>query len=142
MKLQLATLLFAAVSLAGCSQSPQPALSPATPASQAPKPAAGNQVSTDTANPDCEFCAVPATVRRCEVGHGVRTTLFWNVESKGVKQVVLYVAGKNGIDKHFGVGPAKGSKLTGPWLQPGLQFKIKDMQGKELDVLTIDGVAC
>lgn len=142
MKLQLATLLFAAVSSAGCSQSPQPALSPATPASQAPMATAGNQVPAAAANPDCEFCAVPAIVKRCEVRHGVRTTLFWNVESKGVKQVVVYVVDKNGIDKHFGVGPAKGSKLTGPWLQPGIQFKIKDMQGKELDVLTIDGVPC
>jgi len=142
MKPHYFSVLFAAACLAACSQSPQPAVTPSVPTSGIATAPPTNETQSGPADPGCEFCAVPATVKRCEVAHGARTTLFWDVATKGVKQVVIYVVDKNGVDQHFGKGPAKGSKVTGPWLKPGLQFKLKDAQGKELGIVTIDGVDC
>ncbi len=142
MKALLPILLFVTVWLAACSQSPQPAVSGQNPPPAAPSVAASSPAK-EAVNPGCEFCAVPATVKRCDVHLGVRTTLFWDFSSKGVEQVVIYVVDKKtGLDKHFGTGPAKGSKVTGPWLSPGLHFKVKDAKGVQLGDLTIDGVDC
>ena len=142
MKALLPIALFATTWLAGCSQSPQPAASGQNPTS-APSSIATRSPAQEAVNPGCEFCAVPATVKRCDVSMGVRTTLFWDFSSKGIDEVVIYVVDKKtGLDQHFGTGPAKGSKVSGPWLSPGLQFKVKDAKGVQLGALTIDGVDC
>lgn len=140
------TSLLILIGLAACSQSPQPGIESAS--STAKKTAASAtepapvEARAEPEHPGCRFCAKPSTVRRCEVSKGVRTTLFWDVSDSGASSVVVYVVDKKGIDQHFGKGGLRGSKLTGPWLSPGIQFKIKDEQGQELNSLTIDGVEC
>lgn len=142
MKLKLVAGLVALSCIAGCSQSPQPAVDK-TVATKAPKTIAAPAPTPAMPAPACEFCAVPATVRRCEINKGLRTTLYWDVTSKGVDGVVVYVVDRQGVDKNFGgKRPAKDGIVTGPYLWPDIQFKIKDFQGKELGTVTIAGVDC
>lgn len=91
---------------------------------------------------DCAFCADPAFVRVCDVAGGVTTTLRWNVEDRGVSTVGIFVVDDAGVDSPFAEQPASGTLQTGPWLKPGLTFKLKDPQGNLLETVTITGRGC
>ena len=62
---------------------------------------------------------------------GVRTTLTWNVKASGAERVVVYVVDKNGQERNFGQGGPIGLKETGPWLHPGIIFKIRAADSKQ-----------
>jgi hypothetical protein len=84
------------------------------------------------------FWAEPATF--CP---GKRTAvLTWNVEASGAGKVIVYVVGKDGQEHHFGRGGPVGERQTGPWLQPGLTFKLRNADGgAELGSITISKAA-
>lgn len=75
-------------------------------------------------------------------GQGVRTTLTWNVTDKGVDRVVVYVVDKNGTERHFGKGGPVGRRVTGPWLRPGLIFKLRGPDKQEVAAVTIGEKQC
>lgn len=96
--------------------------------------------AVDTAN--CKFCADPPTVRTCDIASGVSTTLHWNITDPNVTKVGVFVVDDAGKDSSFAEQPPVGSAQTGPWLKPGLTFKLKDQDGKLLESLTIEGKGC
>lgn len=140
MRLPIAVPLL--VFLAACGQQPsEPAASvepqPAGPV--APELPAEPEPAFDTS---CEFCANPDTVRTCDVADGVSTVLYWDVSALDVPQVGIYVVDEAGLDSPFAEQPSKGSIETGPWLTPGLTFKLKDPDGTVLHTITIEGTDC
>lgn len=79
-------------------------------------------------------------------GKGTRaarsTTLAWNVSDSGASRVVVYVVNEEGVERNFGTGGPIGEKATGPWLRPGITFRLRDRQTKELiDELVIPRAA-
>lgn len=117
------------------------------PAAEAPAPsnpiaAAETEQAASKIDPDCTFCADPATVRTCDIASGVRTTLRWNIVDPAISKVGIYVVDDAGKDSSFAEQPPKGSIQTGPWLKPGLTFKLKDPAGKVLQTVVIEGKAC
>lgn len=138
MRFALAPLLasvFLACLLAACNRPPA---EPILPAATADAPAATPAV--DTAN--CAFCADPAVVRVCDVVNGVTTTLYWKIEDPKVTQVGIFVVDDAGNDASFAEQPPTGSRKTGPWLKPGLTFKLKDQSGNLLHSVVIQGQDC
>jgi len=82
-----------------------------------------------------EFC--PGTSRS--------TILTWNVSASGAKNVIVYVVDKKlNQERHFGRGGPVGERQTGPWLRPGLTFKLRNADGgAELGSITIaKGASC
>lgn len=140
MRVLPALLLVCAVS--ACNRPAADAASAAA-ADQAPAAnaaTAAGEPAIDTAN--CAFCAEPAFVRTCDVAGGARTTLYWNVADANVAKVGIYVVDDAGKDSPFSDQPSKGSVQTGPWLKPGLTFKLKAPDGKVLQTLVIKGQDC
>lgn len=93
-------------------------------------------------DPNCEFCADPGFVRTCEIARGVPTTLHWNIADPAITQVGIFVVDDAGKDSPFAQQPSKGSIQTGPWLKPGLTFKLKDPAGNVLHTVVIEGKDC
>lgn len=92
-------------------------------------------------DPDCAFCANPSFVRTCEIASGVRTTLYWKVDP-ALPHVGIFVVDDAGKDSPFAEQPPTGSIETGPWLKPGLTFKLKGPDGTVLHTLVIAGKDC
>jgi hypothetical protein len=88
--------------------------------------------------------ADPAVVRICDVNKGVTTTLRWDVSESGAERVVLYaLSPKQEKEKPFGRGGPVGSKQTGPWVRPGMVFRLRDLTtSNELAAVTIEGATC
>lgn len=112
------------------------------PAVVQPSAATAAQPSEQPVDPNCAFCADPAYVRTCDVAKGVRTTLYWNNTSLADGKIGIYVVDDEGADIPFAEQPAKGSIETGPWLKPGLTFKLKDSSGTTLQTLVIRARDC
>ncbi len=89
----------------------------------------------------CKFCANPDYVRTCDVASGVATTLYWNADP-ALANVGIFVVDDAGKDSSFAEQPPAGSVKTGPWLKPGLTFKLKDPAGNVLETLVINGRDC
>ncbi len=121
--------------LAGCNR--PPAEAPASSATTAPV-----DTPAPAVDPNCAFCADPSFVKTCEIAKGVTTTLYWNVTDPSISQVGIFVVDDAGKDSSFAQQPPKGSIVTGPWLKPGLTFKLKGPAGKVLQTLTITGKDC
>jgi hypothetical protein len=137
--MRLTLLLLVSLALAGCNR-PGPA---PTAADVAKAPTAPVAPPTPEPAPEatCEFCAVPAQVRECDVVSGVRTTLQWRVDPS-VPVIAIYVVGDDGQETLFTEQPATGSAQTGPWVKPGLTFRLKSPDGKVLHTLVMQGTSC
>lgn len=131
--------IFAAVLLtllaAGCDRNAN--------APQANQAAPGAAPST-APGPKAPLTASPDTVKLCEISRHLSTTLRWDVTPSGVDKVIITVTNpKNGVEKRFGHGGATGTKQSGPWLRPGVIFKVRNQAtNAELASQTIKGVAC
>lgn len=121
-------MLAVALAIAGCNR----------PEADVPV-SASDMAPVDT---NCAFCADPAFVRTCDVAAGVRTTLYWNVEEAGLDRVAIFVVDDAGNDSPVTEQPPRGSFETGPWLKPGLTFKLKDLHGTHLETVSITGRGC
>lgn len=137
MRLPIAFALIAL--LAACNR--PPAEAPATSAATTPSEL-GAAEPEPAFDPNCEFCANPNFVRICEIAQGASTTLYWNVADGNIPQVGIYVVDDAGKDSPFAQQPPQGSIQTGPWLKPGLTFKLKDPAGNVLHSLAIKGKDC
>lgn len=65
-----------------------------------------------------------------EVRSGPRTTLVWNVKGRAERVILYVVDPKDGQERHFGQGGPVGERESGPWLKPGLAFRIRDYDTK------------
>ena len=150
-------LLCAAVlslALAGCNRptgettgtaatatAPQPAAEPAKKPHQ--RPLTADEIGQIEASGKTGLWSDVTEVCRKEPASGRITTLTWNVKASGVDKVVLYVVGKNGEERNFARGGPVGRKATGPWLKPGLVFKLRRQDNKEeLGTVTIGEKQC
>lgn len=136
--MRLATASILLLFLTACSRPQAPA-----PESTAPAPSGAVAAATEpTVDRTCAFCADPNYVRTCEIAQGVRTTLYWNLEDRTSAPIDIFVVDDAGKDSPFAQQPPRGSIETGPWLRPGLTFKVKDSQGEVLESLEIAGRDC
>ena len=105
---------------------------------------AGEAVAVPAGPAPKGLSAVPDSIRTCDVRQGMTALLRWDVTDMDASRVVLSVMNpKLGVEKPFGRGGPLGSKQTGPWLRPGLVFKLSDeATGVELDSVTISGIPC
>lgn len=131
-------LLLASLALVACNR-PEPAASAANAATAPAAPGADEQAPAF--DPNCAFCANPDFVKTCEIASGVRTTLYWKVDP-ALPRVGIFVVDDAGKDSPFAEQPPTGSIQTGPWLKPGLTFKLKDPAGTVLHTLVIAGKDC
>ena len=137
-------VLIACMALAGgCRRTDAPSAAQGPDAATTPSPASATAQAAPAA-PVRGLVADPAVVRTCDVRKGVRTTLRWDVSDSGAEKVVLYaLSPKQTEEKPFGRGGPIGSKQSGPWLRPGMVFRLRDQaSGKELASVTIEGQAC
>ena len=125
----------------GCRRTDAPSATQGANGATTPTPSA---VATAPAVPVRGLLADPAVVRTCDVRKGVRTSLRWDVSESGAEKVVLYaLSPKQAQERPFGRGGPIGSKQSGPWLRPGMVFRLRDQaDGRELASVTITGVPC
>jgi hypothetical protein len=74
---------------------------------------------------------------------GVRATLLWNVKGQADK-VVIVLVGRNEKQRNFGAGGPVGQRETGPWVRPGMTFKLlkADDQAELGSVSFTEGANC
>ncbi len=150
---------FACFLLLGCKEKIDPSTPAAAPAAQdgeaaatdaAGAPATGARQATGPATP-ARIAEIEADGKRgfwsettevCRGDHP-RAWLVWNVRDSGAERVVVYVVDKAGEEQHFGQGGPVGEKQTGPWLYPGIVFKLRAMDdGRELGSVQVGEKAC
>jgi hypothetical protein len=119
------------------------AAAPAAQASQAPEaapvdaakrgPASAARIAEIKASGKTGIWSEPAEA--CAADHA-RGMITWNIADPEVDRVSVYLAGKT--EKLFGQGGPTGEKQTGPWLRPGLVFKVRSADdARELGTLTV-----
>ncbi|MDI1254205.1 hypothetical protein [Thermomonas sp.] len=142
MRVLLALLLVCSVSACNrpAADTSSPTAGDQTPVAAATAAAPADEPAVDTAT--CAFCASPAFVRTCDIAAGVRTTLHWNVTDPKITKLGIFVVDDAGKDSPFAEQGLVGSLETGPWLKPGLTFKLKDSNGNVLNTIVIKGKAC
>lgn len=91
-----------------------------------------------------DLVATPGTVFVCERRKDLTAVLRWNVSDSGASRVVLTVFDpRQGKEKRFGRGGPSGTKQTGPWLRPGLVFRVRNQADNvELGKVAIEGQTC
>ncbi len=127
--------------LSGCGRTP----APAPEANEHAQPVASARPATEPAvdTTTCTFCAVPSSVRVCDVHEGIKTRLHWHVAKQGVQVVNFYVVDEAGAEQPFSQQGPEGEMDSGPWLRPGLTFRIKDdRNGEQLGEVVISGIDC
>ena len=144
-----AAVLALVIALPACKQKGfEPALSahPSGPepaphsAKKSPKFATPERIAEIKKSGKTGFWSVPA-----EFCPGDRVaTLTWNVEASGASKVLLYVVSKDGREIPLGRRGPVDERTTGPWLKPGMTFKLRNAQGgTELGSITIPrGKSC
>ncbi|GAB3379196.1 hypothetical protein [Lysobacter fragariae] len=123
---------------------PAPVPEPAAPAApQPPKPTTPERMAEIEAMGQTGIWATMTEVCKKEVKQGLRTTLMWNVKATGAERVILYVVDPNGSERNFARGQSVGERETGPWLRPGLTFRIRNYDTKaDLGTLVIGEKSC
>ena len=157
MRKPLAVALAISIALVGCKQKVAETDTPASPATPATTetPAAANATGEPAKLPRFATAARIAEIKASgRTGFWIDTPEFcpghrvgvlsWNVESSGAQKVVVYAVGKDGKENNFGRGGPVGERQTGPWLKPGLTFKLRNAEGgAELGTVTIArGTSC
>lgn len=144
MKYPVLTIALLAVALAACNkQAPAPAATGTTPADQSsqaaeappvkapPRRITPEEIAQIDASGKTGLWSDVTAVCPKDAKAGARTTLTWNVKASGAERVVVYVVDKNGQERNFGQGGPIGLKETGPWLRPGITFKIRAADSKQ-----------
>jgi hypothetical protein len=91
-----------------------------------------------------DLVATPDTVFICKRRKDLTALLRWNVSDSGATGIVLTVFDpRQGEEKRFGRGGPSGTKQTGPWLRPGLVFRVRNQaDNTELGKVAIEGRTC
>ena len=145
-----ATLAASAILLSACGKGPdqaapagaQPAPVAGVPAQPAaPAPAAAQGPITQ----DSPIWFEPASVSTCDGTPAVTGVVHWNASSfPNVTTVqVTMPAGEGKPDGMFAVSANVGQKETGPWLEAGTEFVLRDnANGAELARAKMPGTPC
>ena len=135
--LSLSMLLFTA-----CQRNAEPGTEATTAepdASQAATPAAEPAKPTQRKLSPEEIAAIEASgktglwsdvTEACPTGRPQAATLIWNVKAQHDGRVVVYLLDKNEQPRNFGQSGPVGSKQTGPWLRPGMVFRVRTQEDK------------
>lgn len=171
MKQTLLPLAILIVTLSACSQQPtdtqsaetqSAATSPATTATSSEIAPAAGEIPEAATTPEAkksrtavtadEIAQIKATGKTgiwagetalcaADAKKGIKTTLTWNVE--GADRVLVYATNTAGKEKRIGKGGPVGQLETGPWLRPGMSFKIRDADtNKDLGKVEITEKPC
>ena len=103
---------------------------PAPSAARPPRPTSPERIAEIKASGKKGLWATVADVCPGDIKSGLRTTLAWNVEGRA-ERVILYVVDAKHGEMHFGQGGAVGERETGPWLRPGVSFRIRNFDTRE-----------
>lgn len=71
-------------------------------------------------------------VCRKEAVAGLRTVLTWNLAKTGATRVIVSAVDNRGVERTFYQGEPVGERETGPWLWPGVTFKIRDYDSQSM----------
>jgi hypothetical protein len=146
-----ATLLASALLLSSCGkgqeQAPAGEATPAPAADAAAKAAAPAPVEVAQApiTKDSPIWFEPESVSTCEGTPAVTGVVHWNASSfPNVTTVqVTMPAGEGKPDGMFAVSANVGQKETGPWLEAGTEFVLRDnANGAELARAKMPGAPC
>ena len=138
-------ILFAAmllVGVAGCSQEAPPTPSGDAPAAQAAAPAAAATAPAKQVQPpigDATFSVNPGSFRLCDAENGaITSTAKWDVSSRNIAEVSVYVTDAKGERKLWLNGGASGESTTGNWVFPDTKFELVERGSeKSLAELTV-----
>ena len=83
----------------------------------------------------------PAILSGCAAGHGEVVNVHWDVRTKGVKNVQIYVTRPGGNERAWARGKAHGNRKTGRWAADGMTFILRAGR-KEFDRRTIETSSC
>lgn len=87
------------------------------------------------------FTVEPSIVTSCSPP--TVASVSWNVTGSGANVVKIYVRESGGQEKLFAQGAADGSTNTGPWVRPGMVFRLVDGDsGKLLSTFVIGHKIC
>lgn len=87
------------------------------------------------------FTVEPSVVTSCSPP--VVANVSWNVTGSGVNAVKIYVRESGGPEKLFAQEAAEGPINTGPWVRPGMVFRLVDGDsGKFLATFVIGSKTC
>ena len=64
-----------------------------------------------------------------DVKTGVVSMVSWNVKTETDGRVILSIIDATGRERDFGQGGPVGHRQTGPWLRPGLKFRLRTKDG-------------
>ena len=143
MKIGSLALALALSGAVGCSQEAPPAPNDAasTPPAAA-APTAAKQVQPPIG--DAMFSIDPGSFRTCDAVDGaITSTAKWDVASKQVAEVSIYVVDAKGERKLWLNGGPSGQSTTGNWVFPDTKFQLVEREsGKSLAELTVKAIPC
>ena len=146
MKIKQLLIAMLVVTVVGCSQEAPPA--PAADAAAASAaPAATPAPDAKHVQPpigDATFSITPGSFRLCDAENGAITaTAKWDVTSKNIAEVALYVTAATGERKLWLNGGATGESTTGNWVFPDSKFELVERGSeKPLAELTVKATPC
>ena len=128
--------------VAGCSQEAPPAPTAAAPAAPAPAPAPVKQVQPPIG--DATLSISPGSFRLCDAENGaITSTAKWDVTSKKIAEVSIYVVDPKGEKKLWLNGGTTGESTTGNWVFPDTKFVMVERGSeKPLAELTVKATPC
>lgn len=93
---------------------------------------------------DASFSITPGSFRICEAPNGAVTSVAkWDVASKGVSEVSIYVINSNGEKKLWLNGGSSGESTTGNWVFPDAKFLLVERGSeKVLGEVTVKATPC
>lgn len=132
-KVLLVALLSAGV--VGCSQEAPPTPSgPSTPAAMPEvTPPAPEVAKTLPPVGDATFSMTPGSFRVCDAENGAITSVAkWDVTTKNIAQVSIYVIDAKGEKKLWLNGSPSGESSTGNWVFPDSKFQLVERESQQL----------
>lgn len=93
---------------------------------------AADRARTIEASGRTGFWLAPASICSHDARAGQTATLSWNVKASGVERVAAYVVDKAGNEVKFRQGGPVDGQETGPWLRPGMTFRLRDADNNAL----------
>ena len=90
------------------------------------------------------FSIDPGSFRTCDAVDGaITSTAKWDVASKQVAEVSIYVVDAKGERKLWLNGGPSGQSTTGNWVFPDTKFQLVERDGgKSLAELTVKAIPC
>lgn len=98
----------------------------------APLPTTAERIKQIQASGRTGLWSSTTEVCRKEAVPGLRTVLTWNLAKTAVTRVIVSAVDNKGVERTFYQGEPVGERETGPWLWPGVTFKIRDYDSQSM----------